>query len=39
MPFGLKQTKGISDYCSEAWAIAPRLGAEMGHEIGLGDIK
>jgi len=30
MPFGPKQTAGISGYYSEAWAIAPRLGAEAG---------
>ena len=28
MPFGPKRTAGISGHCSEAWAIAPRLGAE-----------
>jgi len=29
MPFGLKQTAGISGHYSEAWAISPRLGAEV----------
>ena len=28
MPFGPKRTAGISGHCSEAWAIAPWLGAE-----------
>ena len=28
MPFGPTWTAGISGHCSEAWAIAPRLGAE-----------
>jgi len=28
MPFGPKRTVGISGHYSEAWTIAPRLGAE-----------
>jgi len=28
MPFGPKRTVGISGHYSEAWAIAPQLGAE-----------
>ena len=28
MPFGPKQTAGISGHCSEAWAIAPWLRVE-----------
>jgi len=28
MPFGPKRTAGISGHYSEAWAIAPQLGAE-----------
>ena len=29
MPFGPKRTAGISGHYSEAWAIAPQLGAEV----------
>jgi len=29
MPFGPKRTAGISGHYSEAWTIAPRLGAEV----------